>query len=818
MFRNYIKIAWRSLFKHKLYSLLNIAGLTFGLVCFFLIGLFVFDELTFDEQHQNADRIYRLIEHKSVKGEQTVIAGGGYKLAEESKKVIADIENTTRISRTGRANLINPERPEINFQENITLADANFLKVFDFPLVEGNKETALSEPNTIVITEELAMNRFNTTKVLGKTLQFSFMDVPVKITGVLKDHQKNSSFAFNNLLSEASNHSAGYFQDLMQNDWLSTEFSVYILLKPQAKPENVSAKLKNLVLQNYKPEAGKSFRFALQNLKDIHLKSEGIYDGARNSNVAEIAQGNPLYIKIFVYIALFVLLIAGINYVNLSTAKAANRSKEIGVRKSLGAEKGSLVMQFLLEAFIITAISFVFSVLILQVILPFFNQFANKELSLGLNTNYRIWMAAIGASIFISLFSGFYPAFLLSGFKPLSLLKGQKANDSVTSNLRKGLVFAQFAISTIMIICTVVVYEQVRFLNNSNLGFRKDQMVVIDINTGSARRNMASIKNEMAKISGVKSVSATSRVPGEWKTYRKVKVYPNSKIEAEKESYYFAADENFMETFNVKLLSGRNFEKTADSGSVVLNETAAKALNIKDAHNQLITIPAVAGGANYNALDKPITVRVVGIVKDFHFQSLKTKIEPLMLGYIKNPIHDVDYYTARIDNANIPRTLDKLKSIMLSNDKEDPFEYHFLDEQLRLFYIEDARRQKILVWSALSTIFIACLGLFGLATYAAEQRIKEIGVRKVLGASVFNLTALLTKDFLKLVVAAIVVATPVALWSANIWLKEYAYHISIAWWMPVTGAILAILIAILTVSYNTVRAALMNPVKSLKSE
>lgn len=819
MFRNYVKIAWRNLFKNKLYSLLNIAGLTFGLICFFLIGLFVFDELTFDQQHSKADRIYRLIEHKSEKGDQTIIAGGSFKVSEESKKVIGEIENSTRISRIGRANLINPERPEINFQEDVTMVDENFLRIFDFPLIEGNRETALAEPNTIVITEELALNRFNTTKVLGKTLKFSFIDSPLKITGVLKNHKKNSSFNFNNLLSEATSHSAEYFKDMMQNDWLSSNyFTVYFLLKPQSDPERVAINLKNLVLKNFKPEAGTTFSYDLQNLKDVHLYSEEIFDGARNTNVAAIAQGNPLYIKIFIYIALFVLLIAGINYINLSTAKASNRSKEIGVRKSLGAEKGSLIIQFLLEAFIITTVSFVLSVLLLQVILPVFNQFSNKELSLNFNTDYQIWLLAIGSCIFTSLFSGFYPAFLLSSFKPLNLLKGLKMSSNLASNLRKGLVFTQFTISTVLIICTLVVYEQVKYLNNTNLGFRKDQMVVIDVNTGTARKNMISIKNEIAKISGVKSVSATSRVPGEWKTYRKVKAYTDNRVESEKESYYFAADENFMETFNVNLLSGRNFEQVADSGAVILNETAAKALNIKEANNQLIKIPAIAGAETFNTLDNPITMRVVGIVKDFHFQSLKTKIEPLVVGYIQNPIQSVDYYTARIENVNMQSTLGKLKAVMVNNDKDDPFEYHFLDEQLKLFYMEDARRQQMLIWAALSTIFIACLGLFGLATYAAEQRIKEIGVRKVLGASVFSLTTLLTKDFLKLVVISIIVAAPIACWGANAWLKEYAYHINIAWWMPITGGLMAIFIAIITVSYNTIKAALLNPVKSLKNE
>ena len=820
MFQNYFKTALRTLFRNKLYSTLNIAGLTFGLSCFFLIGLYLFDELTFDQQHTKADRIYRVVEHKTVNGEATVVAAAGFKLAEESKKVISAVENTTRVARIGRANLLNPENP-VNFQETITVTDENFLEVFDFPLMAGDKKTALIAPNSILITEKLAMRLFNKTDVLGKTLQFSFMQSPLKITGILKNHPHNSSFDFTSLLSQASFLSDSGYRNVMSNDWFSNNFSVYVLLKPNLNSKSVAQKMSQLVHANFKAPAGTSFSFSLQPLKDVHLKSADIADGARNTNVEAMPQGNIAYIRMFLIVGFFVLLIAGINYMNLTTARASSRLKEIGVRKTIGALENNLFKQFLLESFLITFISFLVSIALVNLILPAFNQFTNKQLSLGLSTDYRIWLLAIGFTAVIGLLSGSYPAALLSRFRPVLLLKGLKFQSKGDLSLRKGLVIFQFTISIIMIIGTLVLFLQVRYLNNTDLGFNKDLLVVIDVNTGRARTNFETVKNEMAKIPTVKNVSVTSRVPGEWKTFRMVKIKNRGAGDDPKVAYLFGADEDFMKTFDVQLLSGRNFDAVSDSLSIIINETAAKMLGITDPAGQTVEIPAFSrrgASSPFSNMDIPFTPRVVGIVKDFHFQSLRNKIEPLVLAYIKNPIHGVDYYSVRIDGNDVKGTLDKLKAVMVNTDEDDPFEYHFLDEQLALFYKEDQRRQTILVWMAVATIFIACLGLFGLATYSAEQRIKEIGVRKVLGATVVNLASLLSKDFLKLVLIANGIAFPFAWWATNKWLQEYAYHIEVEWWVFVIAGGLAIGIALLTVSYQAIRAALSNPVKSLRTE
>jgi putative ABC transport system permease protein len=822
MIKNYLKIAWRTLFHNKLYSTLNVAGLTFGITCFLLIGLYVFDELTFDQQHSKADRIYRVIEYKNVQGEATTVAAASYKLAEESKKIITEVENTTRVQRTGRANLINPENP-VNFQETVTIADEHFLEIFDFPLLSGDKKTALQEPNTIIINEDLAKRLFNKTDVLGKTLQFSFMESPLKITGVLKNHPRNSSFDFNSVMSEASYRSGDSYQNMITSDWLSNNFSVYALLKPNSNPKAVSEKMTKLVSDNFKPEAGTVFSFSLQPLKDLHLNSGNIVDGARNSNVDAIAQGSSLYVKIFSFVAFFVLLIAGINYMNLTTARASSRLKEIGVRKTIGAFQSHLIRQFLFESLLITLMSFIVALLFVNLLLPAFNHFVNKQLSLGFSTDYRIWLLAIAFVTIIGFLSGSYPALMLSRFKLVLLLKGLKLTNKSDLSLRKALVIFQFSISIIIIIGTIVLFQQVRYLNNTDLGFNKDLLVVIDVNTGNARRNFEAVKTEMGKIPTVKNVSVTSRVPGEWKSFRTIKIKNVGNTDDHKIAYMFGADKDFAKTFEVKLLKGRNFDSPNDSACIIINETAARMLNITEPAGQIVEIPSASGGegGDYRPLNNgniPFMPRVIGIVKDFHFQSLRDKIEPLVLAYNQNPIHNIDYYTTRIEANNIQATLDKLKMVMVNNDKNDPFEYHFLNEQLALFYVEDERRQTLLIWVAMATIFIACLGLFGLATYSAQQRVKEIGVRKVLGATVFNLASLLSKDFIKLVLIANGFAFPVAWWATNKWLQEYAYHIDVKWWVFVVAAVSAVIIALLTVSFQAIKAAIANPVKSLRTE
>jgi putative ABC transport system permease protein len=822
MIKSYFIMGWRNLWKSKLYSSLNVLGLTFGMVCFLLIGLYVYDELNFDTQHSQGDRIYRVITHeKNPNNEATTVAAAGYMLAEESRSAFPEVEMTTRMQRSGRANLVDPENP-VNVQETVTIADEYLLQVFDFPLVEGDRRTALKEPNSIVITEDLAKRIFGRKDVINKNLQFNFMQAPLKITGILKSHPQNSTFNFTSVMSESTFYADEEAKREAQSDWASTSFTVYALLGQEANADSVSRKMTRLVHANASLEPGTILSYSLQPLKDVHLKSEGIADGARNSNVDSIPQGNPLYVTVFLFTAIFVLLIAGINYTNLTTARASSRLKEIGVRKAIGAVRGNLVRQFLVESLITTVIAFLVAVLIVNLLLPAFNEFVNKKFSLFTSVGLRFWAAAVGLIISIGLLSGGYAALMLSRFNPVSLLKGLKIKSGSDFSVRKALVVLQFTISTVMIIGTIVLFMQVRFLNNSDLGFNKDLMVVIDVNVQKARSNFEWVKNEISKIGAVRNVSVTSRVPGEWKTIVRIKLKKEGGEGLHQIAYAIAADKDFLDTYEIELVKGRNFKNENDTSSIMINEAAAKILGITDVSDEVVDIPQIARNNFFTPLyDDPnasFKPRVVGIVKDFHFQSLRSKIEPLVIAYNLNPIYPIDYYSVKIQPQNIQATLDKLKAIMVANDEREPFEYHFLDDQLALFYLEDQRSQTILGWVALASVVIACLGLFGLATYSAEQRLKEIGIRKVLGANLLGIMAMLSKDFVKLVLIACCIAFPIAWVGANWWLQEYAYHIDIEWWIFALAGVIATGIALLTVSYQAIKAAVVNPVKVLRSE
>ncbi|MFN3381282.1 MAG: ABC transporter permease [Runella zeae] len=816
MLRNYFKIAFRTLTRHKLYTALNVAGLTFGITCFLIIGLYLFDELTFDQQHSKASRIYRVIEHKKTKTDDLTIAAVSYKLAEESKKSIPEIETTARMTSFGRDNLSNPETKD-KFHLTINLADENFMKVFDFEAIAGEKQTALKEPNSIVITEKIAQKLFNNTEVVGKILRFDFTEKPLKITAVIKNHPSNSSFNFESLLSESTFNDDVELQQSNASDWFSHDYTVYALLKENVQPQTVGAKMNALVHANYKFETGTTVDYSLQPLTDMRLHSDHI---ARGSNNVGSGKGSILYIKIFGIVALFVLLIACINYMNLTTARATNRSKEIGVRKANGAFRSHLINQFLFESLLVTLLSFVLSIGFVNLLLPSFNAFTEKQLSLGFHSDYRIWLYTTVAVVLTGLISGSYPAFLLSRFSPLALLKTLKLQNQGDLSLRKGLVVFQFTISVVMIIGTIVLFQQIKYVSNKDLGFTKELLLVVDINSGDVRKNAQTIKNEIAKIATIKNVSVTTRVPGEWKNIPTVKIRTEGNTDEHSISYLLGVDEHFANTFEVKVVNGRNFVDTDDSTSILLNETAAKMLKIKEAAGQLVEIPERSMGGSYSPLNNKQTfrARVVGIVKDFHFQSLREKIAPMVLAYQNNPVHSIDYFTSRITGSDVPHTLAKINEALIKIDPAHLLEYHFLDEQLARFYADDYRRETMLIWAALATIFIACLGLFGLATYTAEQRVKEIGVRKVLGASVFSLTTLLSKDFMKLVLIANGIAFPLAWWATHQWLEEFAYHINVEWWVFVVAGVSAMLIALLTISYQAIKAALMNPVKSLKTE
>jgi putative ABC transport system permease protein len=446
-----------------------------------------------------------------------------------------------------------------------------------------------------------------------------------------------------------------------------------------------------------------------------------------------------------------------------------------------------------------------------KILLPSFNAFTQKQLTLGWETDFRIWIGVVVVVCIVVLLSGLYPALFQSRFKPLSLLKSKISVGKANLSLRRSLVVFQFALSIILIIATIVVYIQMKYITTKDLGFDKEQLLVIDINSGKVRENAETIKTELAKLSSVKDVAVSSRVPGEWKDLPKIKVKSEKILSSEgTDMYFLGIDDSFLRTYGITVINGRNFimERLADSSAIIINQTAAKELGITEPAEQIIKIP----------LEQPFKARIIGIVKDFNFQSLRQPLAPMVLGFQNNPVQKIDYFTIKVASSNMSEILKQANDILHDIDQNHLFEYHFLDKQWELLYRQDRIREIIILITATLTIVIACLGLFGLATYAAEQRIKEIGIRKVLGASISSIVTMLSSDFLKLVLIAAAIAYPLAWWLMNQWLHDFAYRITISLWVFIASGLIALLIAFITTSFQAIKAALSNPVKSLRAE
>jgi putative ABC transport system permease protein len=802
MLRTYLKIAWRNLIKNKTFSFINIFGLTVGLTSFLLIALYVFDELTFDKFHKNASRLYRVVESRTtIEGKQTKNAGSAYQISESGKSKIPGVTDAVRLLTLRRANISTFENANI-FYEDFSIANSAFLTAFDFKLLQGDRRTALTMPYSVVVTEETAQKLFGTTDVMGKTLRADTDSVPFKITGVLKNFPVNSHLSLNLCFSESSMTHPD-FKQFVNTDWNSNAFLTYLLLNEKTDSRLIESKITGLVKSNQRSDITDKRNFILQPLTDIHFYSGDIQQSG--------SQGNITYVYVFSIIGFFVLLIACINYMNLTTARFANRAKEIAVRKVAGASRKSLTAQFLSEAFLVSVIALLLALISVKLLLPSFNSFTEKQLVLGTDTDYRIWLGVTFSIVIVGLLSGIYPAIFQSGLKPLALLKNKLNVGKGNLSMRRSLVVFQFSLSIIMIVATTVVYLQMQYVNKKDMGFNKEQLLVVDINSGKVRRSAETIKTEFTKIPEVMNVSVSSRVPGEWKSIPRIKVRTEKLISNEGiDMYFMGVDEPFLKTYQVDLLKGRNFAagSLSDSSAVILNETAAKQLGITEPLEQIIEIPQ----------DDVFRARVIGIARDFNFQSLREPIAPMVIGFQKNPVHNIDYFTARVATDNVSETLTKMESVIHSVDQSHLFEYHFLDKQWDLFYREDKIREIIFLIVAMLTILIACLGLFGLTTYAAAQRIKEIGIRKVLGASVGSIVSMLSKDFLKLVLIAALLAFPIAWWAMNNWLQEFAYHTRISWWIFILAGGVAVLIALITISFQAIKAAIRNPVRSLRTE
>lgn len=815
MLNNNLKIAFRALSRQKLYTSLNILGLGFGISCFLFIALYAIDELTFDRFHEKADRTYRVVQHRQTpeEGEQH-FGAVSLNVGVAAREEIPTVAHSTRMLMWGRAVLRNPENQRAFYQPYLT-AENSFFQIFDFPLIAGDRATALAEPFSVVLSADLAQRLFGGDDPIGQTLR-SDRGMDLKVTGVLEDFPINSHLQFESLVSHATLEAQQWWDEDTESDWASQNWGTYLTLQAGANPKQVGRQLTAFAetrAQESRPFEGSLY---LQPLTEIHFGS---------SNFQRELNANPstsTYLYIFSLIGLFILGIACINYINLATARSSNYSREVGVRKVVGADLRQLFARFMSESFVLTVLAFLLAMGLVQMGLPWFNEFTGKALSLS--PSGAGWMIPLLAGIIlvVSFAAGSYPAIYLSKFRPSEVLKGMNTGEKGKFGfLRKGLVVLQFSLSILMIIGTMVAWRQMDFIQSQDLGFNEEHLIVVDINSGKVRNGFETIRNGYSQLPDVQSVAVSSRVPGEWKTLLQAEVRPQGKYDEKGATPWFiGADEHFLETFDIELLNGRNFEanRLGDSSAVILNQKAAEILGIQEAANQEVLLVSRIANGSERVFEEPFKANVIGIIEDFNFQSLYEPIAPLILASRNNPIQSIDYFTARISGQNVERTITQMTDILHSVDPDHVFEYHFLDEQIANFYEADSRRSSLFTIAALCAIFIACLGLFGLAAFTAERRTKEIGIRKVLGATTTGIVSMLSKDFLQLVIIALLIASPIAYYFMEKWLADFAYRIEVQWWIFVVAGLAAISIALLTVGFQSVKAALANPVNSLRSE
>ena len=808
MLKNYIKIAFRNLLKNKAFTAINIFGLVIGIATCLIIMLFVQDELSFDRFNEKADQIVRVVFRGKMNGEFIKEASTMAPTAQTLKNDYPEVLAATRIRSYGSPKVM--VNTKVFAGASFAYVDANFFQVFTLPFVKGDVKTALIEPNTILITQAIANKYFGNEDPVGKTLNLKDKNQLFKITGVIADLPVNSHFHFDLFGSMET------LPEAKLPTWLASNYHTYLVLQKDYDYKKLEAKLPQVIDKYMGPlikqgmgvslsefrKKGNDVGLFLQPLLDIHLKSD-----FSNSSSLE-PSGDIRYVYIFGAIALFMLLIACINFMNLSTAGASKRAKEVGIRKVLGSVKAELITQFLLESIILTFVALVLALLLVKISLPSFNNLSGKALVFDFTNNPLIIIGILSFGLLVSVLAGSYPAFFLSSFKPISVLKGTVIPNRKGISFRSGLVVFQFIISVSLILSTTIVYQQLSYIQSKKLGYDKEQLLVLR-NAYLLGNNAAILKTQLENDPRVASVTVSAFLPAGPTDTNMSGVYPDEKMEQNRRAIIYQIDAQYIPTMGMQIVLGRNFSKglTTDSSNVIINETMAKTLGWgKKAVGHIIN-----RFTDNNGGTKSYTI--VGVVKDFHFKSLHEEIAPLMM--VLEESHGL---IIKVKTKDIAGLLATMKTEWQKFNSDEPFTYAFVDELFNKTYLSEQKTGTILSIFAGLTIFIACLGLFGLATFTAEQRTKEIGVRKVLGASIGQLIALLSKDFLKLVLVACLIAFPLGYWAMSMWLQDFVYRINISWWIFVFAGVGAIAIALLTVSYQAIKAALMNPVKSLKTE
>jgi len=789
MFRNYFLVAVRNLLKNKTFSSINIMGLALGMACSLLIFLWVKDERSIDAFHANGPRIYKFYERQFYDGKTE---GGYYTpglLPAELKKVLPEVVYASGLTWSSWSTLSVGEKM---FKQPGAFASPDFFNIFSYKLLEGKAEDALNSPVSIAISRKVAEKLFESpAAAIGKTVRYENRK-DFKVTAVFEDLPSNSSQSFQFLL----NWDYCFEENEWLKDWGNNGPETFVLLKEGANPIQFENKIRKF-LDAYNKEQNASFRIemGIQRFDEAYLNS--------NFKDGQISGGRIEYVKLFSIVAIFILLIACINFMNLTTARSVKRAKEIGIRKVVGAVKGLLIRQFIGEAVLLSIIAIVLSLLLVSLLLPAFNNLTTKSMALPLS-DPAFWMIIVGLALITGVISGSYPALVLSSFQPIKVLKGSFKFNTGSLWFRKGLVVFQFTLSVILIIGTIVVSNQVNYFQTKNLGYNRENLITIPLE-GDLLKKYSLFKERAVKLPGVLQITRITQQPTQIENLTGGVEWPGKDPTVQPMFTQAGVGYDFTKTMKAQMLLGRDFSKDfpTDSVGYIVNESALKKIGYKDPIGKPLTFWRKKGV-------------IVGVIKDFHFNSLRVPIQPLVVRLMEN--QGWGSALVRIEKGKTEQVLAGLEKLCKEVNPAFPFSHQFADEEYQLLYTNEKVISQLSRYFAFLAIFISCLGLLGLAIFTAEQRTKEISIRKVLGASVGSVFSLLSKEFIILVGVSLIIASPIAWWFMNNWLQDYAYRAPISWWIFALAAVLAILIALLTVSFQAIKAAVANPIKSLRSE
>jgi putative ABC transport system permease protein len=808
MLKSYLKTAFRFLLKNKTFSFINIFGLAAGTLCCLYILLYVQQQYSYDKQHKNVNNIYRITTDLALTGDKHHGAASSPPIAPAIKRDFPEVKNYTRVVKTdmlGAKQHLLRYKEQSFYETGAFYVDSTYFDIFSYHFVEGHAAHALNEPYSIVLLKPTAVKLFGNDNAVGKLVNIndSYGKHDFKVTGVVDQSLGKSHLEGNMFISMKSGNTGNSIAN--DPEWAGNNFLFsYIVLRPDANPKTLEKKF-SAFLKKY---AGPQMK-QLGMQKELHLQSVRSIHTTGGFDVEPTKTADPSFLFMLILIAVLIQVIACINFMNLSTARASKRAKEVGVRKVIGAGKYDLVKQFLGESFLLSFIGVIIAIPLLWVVLPYLNGITHTDIHLTFLGDYRLWLMLTGLIVVTGLVAGSYPAFYLSAFEAIKVIKGNFNSQISAAGIRKSLVVFQFVLSIVMITGIIIIYSQLNYIKSKDLGFDKDQKLIFNFYTSDAQSKMPAMANDLKHLAGVKTVTSADNYLSQFVMHDHG-VYPaGGNMSTAIDAQNIACDEFFVKTTGIKLVSGRDFMR-GDSGKVLINQTLAKRLNLN--------AQTAPGARLYTQYGGPaVFVTVAGVMKDFNYNSLHDDVRPFMLVYDNNPGNFTSMIVS-VSSTNYKSLLSSIGSIWKKDMPAVPFEYTFLDSEVQKQYESEIVLSQIINSFTLVAILISCLGLFGLAAFSAEQRNKEIGIRKVLGASVSGIVSLLSIDFLKLVIISFIIATPIAWYGMGKWLQAFAYRIPLSWWMFALAGTVAVIIALVTVSSQAIKAALMNPVRSLKSE